>query len=453
MAEKFKLMAHQRYALEAMEANDGLFCGYDVGTGKTMIALAYIYRHIKRGDAKDALIVCPASLVDSWKQAIEDLPKFEGYDSRAVELMKERVYITSFQKTFKTTKLEAGKKNGETMYKKIRTLRPEVDKRWSIFIIDEAHWVSAHNSAQGEIAVVLAQLSARVYLFSATPFHGGKGKPAYHKLYNEMQICSRGKRFRSWTQFCNKAVLIEDKFHKPVEYNEKYCKSLISEFMIICRAEDCLDLPEKTEVRINCKLAERKVYQDFIEKDYEKYGVDIRMAGGQFGKMLQIVSGSLKTKGGTLNFKTSKDDALADILNSTDRPVVIFCKYTASVDHAAAVARKAGRLTTVFDGRSKTMTWKDFQAGKYDCIVCQYQSGGAGLNLQRANIEVLYEPCFSAINFTQAKGRIHRPGQTHKCIYYYLYTPGTIEVKAWDTVRDGKDITDDVMKEWSLAGY
>ena len=78
---KYKLMDHQIYTLEAMEANEGLGLFLSMGLGKTAIALTYIHKHLKRGDARDALVVCPASLVASWEQAIEDMIKFEGFDS------------------------------------------------------------------------------------------------------------------------------------------------------------------------------------------------------------------------------------------------------------------------------------------------------------------------------------------------------------------------------------
>ncbi len=447
MDGKFKLMAHQKFAIEAIEANDGLLINIGLGGGKTMVALAYIYKHLKRGDARDALVVCPASLVESWRQAIEELPKFEGFDSRAVELMKEKVTITSFQKTYRTTKKEIVKSGGQVTYQKIVTVRPEVDKRWSILVIDEAHQVSAHNATGTKTMITLAQMSGKIISLSGTFTFGGRGMPAYSKLYGEIQIASKGRAFRNWTEFRNKAIIAEDRFYNPLAYDEAYCKHLMENWMIVFRTEDCVDLPDKVETVVPCPLAEKKVYVDFMNGDYSKYNVDIKMAGGQYTKMLQIVSGSLKTEDSTLILKTSKDDALMDILSGTDDAVVVFCNYRASIDHAAAVARKAGRTVTVYDGRSRTETWKDFQAGKCDCIVMQYQSGGAGINLQRSHTMVLYEPCFSALLLTQALGRVYRTGQTKKVQYFFLVTPASLEMKVLNTVRSGKDVSEKVLIE------
>ena len=85
-------------------------------------------------------------------------------------------------------------------------------------------------------------------------------------------------------------------------------------------------------------------------------------------------------------------------------------------------------------------------------IICQYQSGSVGLNLQRAHIMVMFEPCMSALLLEQATGRIYRKGQNKKCIYYYLVTPGSVERKVLDTVRSGMDVSNAMLNEWSASG-
>jgi SNF2 family DNA or RNA helicase len=419
-----------------------------MGLGKTAIALTYIHKHLKRGDARDALVVCPASLVASWEQAIEDMIKFEGFDSHAVKLLKERVTIRSFQKMYWTEMVYAGMSNGKKKHKRIWHIRDDIYKRWSIFVVDEAHQCSAHDGAQYNVATTLAKLSSRRYLLTGTPVHGGKGRSAYDKLFGEVQIMTAGQEFRTWTEFCNKAVLAWDEWHKPAAFNENFCRKLMEDHAIVLRVEDCMDMPDKMEQDVPCALVEKTIYNDLKTGKVDKYGIDITNAGAQYTKMLQVCSGSIKvSETKTMVLKTSKDDALGDILNGTDEPVVVFCNYRASIDHAAKVAKNAKRKVVVYDGRSKTETWKDFQSGKADCIVCQYQSGGSGLNLQRAHIMCLYEPCFSSLLLTQAQARIYRKGQEHTCQYYYLSTPSTLEAKVFKMVRKGIDVNDKLLEQ------
>jgi SNF2 family DNA or RNA helicase len=50
-----------------------------MGTGKTAMALDWVNDALKKKDIGSALVVCPASLVDSWYEAIGDMIKFDGY--------------------------------------------------------------------------------------------------------------------------------------------------------------------------------------------------------------------------------------------------------------------------------------------------------------------------------------------------------------------------------------
>lgn len=453
--EKYKLMDHQKVTLSMMEANEGLGLFLAMGLGKTAVALTYIYRHLKRGDFPNGvLVVCPASLIASWEQAIEDMINFEGFDRYAVNLLKKHITIRSYQKMYTSTKVLVGRNEDENVYRRKLALRPDVDKYWSCLVIDEAHQCSAHDAAQTKVAIMLAKLSSRRYIMTGTPTHGGRGKADFSKLYGEIQIITAGKAFKNWTEFSNKAVATVDKWYKPASYNEDYCKRLMEEYSIVYRIEDCIDMPDRVEQDVPCPLVEKTIYLDLGKGDIAKYGIDIQNAGGQYTKMLQVCSGSMKTSDTTtLALKTSKDNALADILNGTDEPVVVFCNYRASIDHAEAVAKKAGRKTVVFDGRSKRETWRDFQAGKADCIVCQYQSGGVGLNLQRSHIMVCYEPCFSSLLLTQALGRVYRKGQQSTVQYYYLVTKGTLEEKVFKLVRSGVDINDKLLRELATGVY
>jgi len=448
---KYRLMEHQNYTLSMMEANPSLGLFLHMGLGKTAIALTYVYRHLKKGDFRDGvLVVCPASLIPSWEQAIDDMINFEEFDSRAVQLLKDSITIRSFQKMYKTTKVPVKRTGNQVITRRSIALREDIDKPWSCFIVDEAHQCSAHNAVQTKAAITIAKLSKHRYVLTGSPTHGGKGRPDFQKLFGLIQIITAGGAFKNWSEFSNKAVTAVDRWYKPLEYNDAYCKKLMADYSVVYRIEDCIDMPDKVEQDVPCPLAEKAMYNDLRIGDVMKYGLSIENAGGQYTKMLQICSGSMKVDDtNTLRLKTTKDDALADLLNSTDDPIVIFCNYRASIDHAEAVAKKAGRKVVVFDGRSKTETWKDFQNGKADCIICQYQSGGVGLNLQRAHQMILYEPCFSALLLAQAVARIYRKGQTSKCLYYYLYTPNTLERKVWTVVKSGVDLNEVLLERLS----
>lgn len=445
---KKTLADHQIYALEMMDANDYLANFYAPGCGKTAIAISWINRAYKDGRIKNALVVCPASLVGNWERSLATADEFEGISASDVKNLKKIVHVTSFQKVYKSEKKEIKHRDGQRTYKRTISLRPEVDRHWGVVIIDESHCIGAHNSVQTRACLTLGKLADHRYIMTGTPVAGGKGKEDFAKLYGQLKFLDPTV-WSSWTDFCNRYVTAFDRWFKPTSYDITACRNLMQEYGIVARLEDCRDMPAKTDQMIPCELLEKKVYKDIKTGNILPYGIDIEASGSQYIKMLQICSGSMKREKDVLHLKTSKDAALTDLVGGTDDKVVVFCNYTASVDRVADICRSLGRKTVVFDGRSKGNTWMEFQYGDADAIVCQYQKGGPGLDLFASHTMILYEPCLSALLLEQSRARIWRTGQENHCIYNYLFTPNTIEEKVLQTVMRGVDVTNKMLESWA----
>ena len=444
----YVLANHQKYALAMMDANDSLGIFYAPGCGKTAIALSWASKALEEGRIRDVLVICPASLVGNWESSILKMKEFEGFDDKAVARLKSHTLIRSFQKTYRTTKTPIAHKDGAVTYRRTINLREDVDKAWGAIIIDESHSIGSHSSVQTKACLALARRAKYRYILSGTPVHGGGGAEDFSKLYGQIKFLEPDI-WPNWTQFCNRYVTFFDRWHNPQEYAVESCRALMRNHAIVARLEDCYDMPPYTDTEILCSLAESKVYKDVASGLIDRYDLTIDNNAGQYIKLLQICSGSLKNDNGIMNLKCSKDDALLDILNGTDDKVVVFCNFRASIDRAEQVCKKAGRKVVVFDGRSKGETWREFQNGKADALVAQYQSGGVGIDLFSSATMVLFEPCLSALLMEQARARIMRKGQTRSCRYIMLCTPKTIERKVWTTVRSGVDVTNEMLAKWA----
>lgn len=455
MTERYRLSAMQKDAIYTMECMPSLGVFLSAGCGKTAVALYWLVKRFRERRIEDALIVCPASLVPNWEQSIGKMIMFEDVTPRDVKELRDRVTIRSFQRTYRTERIPTRHRDGTVDVKVIVHLRDDVDKRWGALIIDEAHAIGSHSSQQGKAARTLARLSTYRYILTGTPVSGGGGAEDFSKLFGELEVLQPGI-FGTWSRFVHDYVTEIGMYYKPKAYNVQKCRRLLEDHAIVGRLEDAYDMPGTTETDIPCPLAAKRPYDDMRKGRTEGYGVTIKTAGGQYPRMLQVCSGSLKADSGEVHvFRCSKDDALRTILDGTDDPVVVFCNYRASVDRAAEVCRKAGRRTAVFDGRmpkAGTPPWMDFQSGKADAIVCQYQSGGVGIDLYRSHTMVLFEPCYSALLLTQSLARTYRKGQTAHCLYYFLTTQGTVEERTWRTVRSGKDVTEKMMADWAAGG-
>lgn len=451
MSEKFSLMKHQRYALGCMGNVDHMAIFYEAGTGKTAIALTWLINAMKKGKVRNALIVCPSSLVGNWKTSMQKMAQFEGVSSEDVRMLMDRTQVTSFRKTWVGNTTVRRHRDGSEYKVKNRSLSPAVDRQWDAVIIDESHAIGGHSSSQTQACLLLAKLSKYRFIMSGTPVSGstkGSGRD-WQKLYGQIKFLDPN-RWSGWTAFCKECVSSYDRWFKPASYNEKICEEIIQQYGIFARLEDCVDMPGFTDTTIPCELLEKKVYKDVRNMCLMDYNIDPKTAGASFIKLLQVCSGHLRDDDkNVLPLKTSKDEALEDILEGTDDKVVVFCNFTPSVDRCAEISRKVGRRTVVFDGRSKTETWREFQFGDADTIVVQYQAGGAGLDLYAGHTMILFEPCLSSLNMTQAKARIYRTGQKEKCRYIALSTTGTIEEKVWMNVLNGVDVTARMMCDYA----
>lgn len=246
-----------------------------------------------------------------------------------------------------------------------------------------------------------------------------------------------------------------DPWGNPRKYRKEVCMDIMQEYGIVARLADCYDMPSSTYTTTGCALAEKKVYKDIKEGFILDYQMDIRNPGSQYTKLLQICSGSMKRNErdeDTLVLRSSKDEALRDIVAGTSDRVVVFCQYRASIDRVASIARKMGLDPLVYDGRTKDKNcYLEFQKGRYDMFIGQYSSGGVGIDLFSSHTMVLFEPTLSALQLEQTVARIMRKGQTQNCTYHYLTTPDTIEDKVWDLVRRGRDVSNDTLRALALG--
>ena len=426
---------------------------YEMGTGKTAIALTWVHDHILDGTLDEVLVVGPAPVMDSWYHAIDKMAMFEGFWPEDIDIMHEVITLRSFGKVWTKDK-RTGK----------YAIRDDIDHHWDAVIIDESHGLGDHASVQTKACLQLARMTERRYIMTGTPDNG-----IYTKLYGQISFLYPDT-WKNWTAFKKRAVLAENKFHKPIAYDVEYCEGLKHRYGIVARLRDCVDLPGMTETDVICPLKAKKVYKEVLGGHWEEYHLTCQTAGAVFTKLLQLVSGHMRSwlpdpsdpNGGpvrdadghismtTVDYKTSKLDALTSLVTATDDKVVVFAKFTRSIDQIADRLCQEHIPYLRFDGSVKDSVWRTFQDDpSVRVFVTQYQRGGTGIDLYASHICVYYEPTFSAHLLEQSRARIMRTGQTEHCLYYYLTTPGTVEERVWTKVREGVDISTALLDEWA----
>jgi SNF2 family DNA or RNA helicase len=129
---------------------------------------------------------------------------------------------------------------------------------------------------------------------------------------------------------------------------------------------------------------------------------------------------------------SSKLDALMDILESSDEPIVVFTQYRQLLELATRRFEKAKVSFVEFHGgvtdEDRKTAVKSFQQEDGPRVfISTIQSGGMGITLTRAATAVFLDRSWSPAMNQQAEDRIHRYGQTRPVHIILLQARGTVD--------------------------
>jgi SNF2 family DNA or RNA helicase len=142
---------------------------------------------------------------------------------------------------------------------------------------------------------------------------------------------------------------------------------------------------------------------------------------------------------------------LKDFLEGNEGRVVVFTNFIAETVIINKICLELKRNCCIYDGTNKDLSeWHDYD----DCVaIINVQAGSAGLNdFIKTNIAIFFSPPENYIDFTQAKGRIDRIGQTKQPVYYYLQIVGSVEPAIYKTLAEGKSFDQRLFDAWSEGG-
>lgn len=175
------------------------------------------------------------------------------------------------------------------------------------------------------------------------------------------------------------------------------------------------------------------------------YDKTLRSRVSQDGEMLDT-SGALCAELRRLCLTKEKQQWITDFVENLGDGAVMFYNFTATGDKMEELLYKAlpkGAKVWRIDGTHHEIPTAE-TIGKYDIVLCQWQSGAEALNLQFLRYWVSVELCYSYSTAVQARGRIKRIGQKRTMYYYYLQTDKTIEQAIMKCLKTKGEFAEDV---------
>ena len=428
-----KLYHHQKLALQYLRFNDSFALFMEQGTGKTLPTLVRILELYKQGEIENALIVGPKATMGAWYRDCE------LFDTKDRQLLENLITVINYDSVWRKNK--------------------GYDRQWDCIVLDESHFIKNRTSKRSSFLLKLSLGAKYRYILTGTPIGNGQLENIWAQYAFLKPKVVRGRVaseiFGTYRQFEDKYCIL-NQWWKPYRYiNVDELQDIIAEYSYRVTKEECLDLPDKLPDEVyDIELKEPKLYKE-LHKHSTIEEMDL-LAENPLARMVrlrQICSGFINDEQGELTeLKCEKLKVLQEFLDGWEKKLVIFCEFRYSIDAVSGLLKKLKIKHVILDGRQKDkQIWRKFQGDpQIQVIICQYQSGSAGIDLYSADTIIFYEPTLRSNTLEQAKDRIHRIGQTSKCSYIHFITKGTIEVAIYRALKNYNDFSKKLFEEYMV---
>ena len=409
----------------------------EVGLGKTIEALLILSEYMRRGMVKTALILTPTPLVSQWRSEMAskfnlmvpstDDPAFKSGDKAFWE---QPVVVASINQA-------KSKKNWDLI----------TGRDYDMVIVDEAHHLKNKSTLNFKLVNTLKKRF--ILLLTATPVENN-----LMELYNLITLLKPGQ--------LETATAFRERFMKrgdPTDpKNREMLKHLLSQVMIRnTRALAGIRIPPRfaNTIRIEPTKGEEAFYdrlQTLVyllnEQNKGRAKLVIKNLLAQAGSSPKAVEATLnrmltrqdwlleieKEIRAVLNLcrttaDTPKNTALLKLIKADTEKLIVFVKYTATLEHLAEFLEWNDISFVLFHG-GMTNEKKDdaIQAFKNDAqVLVTTEIGGEGRNIQFCARMVNYDLPWNPMKIEQRIGRIHRIGQEREVQIYNFCATGSIE--------------------------
>ena len=415
-------------------ATGGALITDEPGTGKTITTILGLIEWATHRHAEGpALVICPASVIDSWVDAWTTwAPHVRAIAWRGPKRQQlagtADVYVTSYE-TARNDAPAGGTK----------AMKPLLELGAAAVVVDECHLIKNNAAARSQAVRRLAHRAEAVVCLSGTPITHHPGD-----LWASLDAIEHGAwpAKKRWVDRYCQVV--------PGEYDEEilgllpatepeFRTTLLGQHRRVAKADVLSQLPPKVySVRtVDMPKAWRKVYDDFeaqmlaeLPDGQELQVMDVLSVLSHLSALSSAAADVEVTHGPDVDARTGepkrhvhlelkapswKVDALIELLEERPgQPVVCFAPSRQLVQLAGKAAAEAGlRVGYVVGGQApaeRTRAVAEFQSGGLDLICATTGAGGVGLTLTAARTVVFLQRPWSLVESLQAEDRCHRIG-------------------------------------------
>ena len=405
----------------------------DTGTGKT-------YTTVKVALKLKLIpwIICPKSVTQSWIKVLtlHDIKKHEYHIITYEQLSISKYFINKDDEKYTWNMDTVTELDGD-------------NKKKYLFIYDEAHKCKNSNTINSKILLDLSKYDVNILLLSATIID----KPLFFipfgvvlKLFKTVkdgatylnEVLSR--RSKSTTNgYSHPLILLHE-----ILFNEYASRMRIDEteniFMKNTIIFDGIDMEnyyriEEKYEELN-KLIDKDIYgepEGEVEVDTEDLVMDKVDILKKKRNQIQLIRQDIEL----LKIKTIHELTLKYLTEGNS--IAIFVNFTKTIKELCSKLNTKCVIWGAQTGEERSKAIDDFSNDKSRIIICNIQSGSAGISLHDTfgkypRISII-SPTWSAQDLVQVLGRIHRAMGKTDCIQQLIFCKNTIEETVGNVIK------------------
>lgn len=429
MKTENKLYPFQVEGVEFLAARQQALLAYDMGLGKTVIAIATL----NKLKAKKILIVCPASLKYNW------LREFEKWSEGRPSIQVVEGKNAHIERNVNIIIINYDLLLSRTIFFQLKEMK------FAVGVFDESHFMKNRDAKRTQMVLIKGGIASRCvhkWYLTGTPVLNRPvelypilraNRPdviAPYDSYNAFAKRYCGAYFDGFQLIARGATHIE-------ELNKRLTGS---GFMLRrTKAEVLHELPPKqfqiipVEGKTSLKLETQKF--NWSKKDLISKNLDELVAGAELGDLAKLRHEL------ALDKLSSVIEHLKDLLEIKEK-IVVFAHHRDILKTLMAHFDKFNPVVLMggMNSYEKDQAVNKFQKDKKCRLFFgQIQAAGVGITLTSADIAVFAEISWVPGEIFQAVDRIHRIGQDRGVLIQFFVVAGSLEEYMLKTVIEKKE--------------
>jgi SNF2 family DNA or RNA helicase len=214
------------------------------------------------------------------------------------------------------------------------------------------------------------------------------------------------------------------------------------------------ELPEKIKQTIPLKMTkpQKRTYDRMAtEAALLMMSGELLEAPNQMAVLMRLRQILSTTANFDLPDHSGKLDAATEIIQNTDRKVIVFTVFRKTVmamlNRLVTAGVKSACILGGVSAEDRELAKRAINTGDTRVLVCTIKSGGLGLNLQGASVGIFIDKEWNPIDQLQAEDRMHRIGQTETVHVISLVCEDTVDAAVERLLEKKQQMTDEILKE------